>query len=546
MTLAQLSINTSSTQSHAHEASYYLNRNSWGFFTIVALTPGQPAWKQDERISYSYPLSELDERISEWSIRGKKEGKNIFISQCSFNKPCRRRSSFHSVSQIFIDLDVYNALSLHVRTMSQDSVLNHIYFVCKQNDFPPPSMIMTSGRGYYLKWFTNEVPSKALAMWEHAQQHLNSIFAHMGADLNAKDASRVLRMENTYNHKNNQTVSVLDVNYDGDEPARYYFRDLCNSLLPYTLEEVKEFNKKREEVTKEFSKNRRIITREINQRKIVLSCLEELSLAGQDKDLTVKSLHDYVCTTRGKGTIGLARCEELLKRWHNRKNKDNVISASKALFSQKNLAWTRYADIMRLAKHRYGVKGVEDGLRSPFFLYACNFYSLSEWRNLSFDFLREFNSIGDTLVPHWNENKRNQSSSDIMKRLTETQRGTVKTYGGKSYLPLLTPKNNMLIDLLKITDSEMSAVDENGEFIMKTIISKEEKARRRPIHSERRRRKNGIVSRDNYEKKRQEKKCELFSKVASLLSAGMKGKDIAIKLDISPARVSGIKKEIGK
>lgn len=525
----------------APEPSFYLDNSQWGFFTIIAMNPRRSRWEQGERISFSYPLNELHERLAEWTERGRIENKSIFVSQCAFNRPCRRRSAFKSVGQLFVDLDFYHAPSMHVRCMSKGQIVNHIYMLCEANDLPSPSIIMSSGRGLYLKWFTNEVPSQGLAMWEHAQEYLNKIFEPLGADSNAKDVSRILRLENTFNHKNSQVAEVIEINWDAGEPARYSFGELCNTILPYTLDAVKEFNARREETNQEFARNRRIIKREVRQRNLVHECLRELARGGHDKGLTAKKLHSYVADTRGKGKVSLPRCAELLGRWERGKKNNSLggnISDARSIFAQKNLAWTRYSDILRIAEHRYNGGHIEDGLRSPFFLYACNFYALSEWRSLRLDFYHEFNSIGNGLVPLWSQAKKSQASSDVYKRLKEVKSGRVRVYGDKEFTPLLTPRNGTLIDLLKITEDEMKLQNEDGSFLIKTIISREEKMRRKPIHSERRRREKGIVSRDKYEKERKDN-ADLQSEEAKRLKLnGLNGKEIAKAMGISTAWVS--------
>lgn len=530
----------------APEPSFYLDDSQWGFFTIIAMDPKKSRWNQGERISFSYPLHELHERLAEWSHRGRIEQKSIFVSQCMFSQPCRRRSAFKSVGQIFVDLDSYNAPSLHVRCMTKPQLINQVYQMCEANDLPVPSIILSSGRGLYLKWFTNEVATAGLAIWEHAQQHLNRIFEPLGADNNAKDVSRILRLENTYNQKNNQMAEVIDINWDGGEPAKYSFNKLCKTLLPYTIDEVRDFNAKREETTQAFNKKRRQITREINQRRLVLACLYELKDAGLDSTLTPDSLHKYVVDTRGSGKVSLSRCTDLLKRWEKirlRQASFGTVSDTRSLFAKKNLAWTRYGDILRIAKQRYADGHIEDGLRSPFFLYACNFYALSEWRNINIDFYHEFNSIGNSLVPHWSNAKKGQASSDVYKRLKETKRGVVREHAGREFLPLLTPKNSTLIDLLKITNDEMQEKDASGNFIIKTIISHEEKQRRRPIHDERRRRERGIVSRDSYNKERDNKLSKQITEAKRLKEKGMNGKDIAIAMNVTAAWVSKLLKK---
>ena len=516
------------------EPHYYLN-GSWGYFTIVAIDPSKPRWEQKERISFSYPLNELPEQLKDWSARGKAEGKNIYISQCIFNAPCRRRAAFHAVGQLFVDLDIYNSPVLRYSSRSQ--VIQVVYKVCEKHGIPVPSLIMTSGRGYYLKWFIHNLPNKALSIWEWTQKYLVEIFEQMGGDTNAKDASRILRLENTYNYKNNALAEVVEVNYQNGQPARYDF-DVFKHLLPYSQAQAREFNEKQAIITAEFAKNRRAITREINQRKMVLDCLLELTAGDQFVSLTAQCLYDYVVTTRGRNKVSIARCDELLKRFEKSLNSGEVIDA-KSFFKKKNLAWYRYLDILRLAEHRYPNGTVEDGLRNAFILYACNFYSLSEFKKIDVDFKKEFLTIGHKLASHWSATHIETSTSDVYKRLLETQNGQTRQINGqgREYIPLLTPKNSTLLDLLKITKEEQQLATDDGEFLLRTIIDADEKERRKPLHQETRRRKNGVKERSAYDLERLTAAAEKAKTIKMLKEQGVSVNEIMTRMNMSRSGV---------
>jgi predicted transcriptional regulator len=473
------------------EPTYYLPPGEWGYFSIVSLSPGQKIW-QGGNPQRSYQLSQLLDVLPEAIARGRREGKNVYISQSVFNRGCRQRQYFLSNGVLFVDLDIYYSELL--QGQPREVVLAKVYEVCDAFQLPYPSVVLFSGRGYYLKWFIDRIPRQTMILWEHIESYLVEGFQVLGGDRQAKDPSRILRLENTYNQKSDLMAEVIAVNWEGSEPQRFNL-DEFKHLLPHTTEEVAAWKEARDAKTREFAKNRRFNTREKNDRLAVQQALQDLTKAGQLETVTAESLRYYVKET-GQRRVPLARCAELLLRWkHNlKKQGKGAVVNGKSPFRIKQLNWTRFTDLVDLITHKYGPEGVADGLRDHFYMYACNFYALS---NLKQDknFYNEFNAIATNVVPHWPIARRQNAASNIYHRLVAAKRGEVRMYKGREYTPLLTPKNSTLINLLGITREDQQAKDEEGHYILKTIIDKEEKYRRL-IES---RREKGVKARVEYE-----------------------------------------------
>ena len=101
---------------------------------------------------------------------------------------------------------------------------------------PIPNYVIDSGRGMYLIWLINSVPSKALPLWKAAQEYLYSQLERFGADRKALDATRILRVPGSINSKSKTVVGILD-EYD----YVYDLREIQHEFLP----ELKPKEKKR-------------------------------------------------------------------------------------------------------------------------------------------------------------------------------------------------------------------------------------------------------------------------------------------------------------
>lgn len=157
-------------------------------------------------------------------------GENIYITLNTFYKPCRRLEYIKELNALFIDLDTYNT------KFNKEQILMDL----EQNYFnkkvPIPNYVIDSGRGMYLIWLINSVPSKALPLWKAVQEYLYSQLECFGADRKALDATRILRVPGSINSKVKTVVGILD-EYD----YVYDLREIQHEFLP----ELKPKEKKR-------------------------------------------------------------------------------------------------------------------------------------------------------------------------------------------------------------------------------------------------------------------------------------------------------------
>jgi len=195
------------------EHDFYHDARRHGFFALCHKAGG----KLHQR---SYPLQLMPE-----VLRAVDRSRDTYMSQAEFLKYNRLLINLARIGVLFVDIDFHTTEWRH-HTPEQIAWL--IKDECLQSGFPEPSAIISSGRGLYLKWFLNTaVPARALPRWNAVQRTIVDRFAHYGADPRAKDASRILRLENTVNTKNGEIVKIIDGNMN-----MYDFDAIAFEILP--------------------------------------------------------------------------------------------------------------------------------------------------------------------------------------------------------------------------------------------------------------------------------------------------------------------------
>ena len=155
---------------------------------------------------------------------------NIYITLNTFYKPCRRLENIKELNTLFIDLDYYKTGKTRNQVLMD---LEKNYF---NQSIPIPNYVIDSGRGMYLIWIINAVPSKALPLWKAVQEYLYNQLKYFGADRQALDATRILRVPGSINSKSKTVVNILD-----EYEYIYDLREIQNEFLP----ELRPYEKKK-------------------------------------------------------------------------------------------------------------------------------------------------------------------------------------------------------------------------------------------------------------------------------------------------------------
>lgn len=185
-----------------------LHGNSNGYMTVASKNPNYSQWH--------YKKEELLDKTEEIV-----NGINDYISQNTFYKPQRRIENIKELRAVYIDIDCYNS------KYTKDAVqyfLEHDLYGYK---IPRPNYLIDSGRGLYYIVLIKPVPSMALPLWYAVQRYLFNTLKEFGADANALDPTRVLRIVGTMNSKSGTSVKVLD-EYDYE----YSLREIQEGYLP--------------------------------------------------------------------------------------------------------------------------------------------------------------------------------------------------------------------------------------------------------------------------------------------------------------------------
>lgn len=192
-----------------------LHKDSEGYITVAKMGN---RWQQ-----YYF------EGINDLSINLK--GKDVYISQNTFNNKSRKLIHLKELKALYIDIDCYKM------NLSKEAVK---YFM--ENDLygqiPVPNMLIDSGRGLYYIIFLENTMAEELPKWQLVEKYLYEKLKDLGADNKALDATRVLRVTGTVNSKNNSIVKVIDT-YD----YQYTLDEIIENYIPEIIEDRKEKQK---------------------------------------------------------------------------------------------------------------------------------------------------------------------------------------------------------------------------------------------------------------------------------------------------------------
>ena len=378
---------------------------SWGSFALL---------KKSKNYLYAqqkcYPLSELHKVIEICT----NNSLDYWITQGTFNKFNRRKVNLHSIGVCFVDLDYYNILR-YAEMEPEQLLQEHLFPFFEAKHIPFPSLIIDSGAGLQIKWFTERLPARALPRWDCLQNQLTTLLEGFGGDKRAKDASRVLRLVGTINQKTKRPVKVVWVDTDKNcLPIRYEFGLLCDNVLPYTQEQIADFKKKN--ANKKKSK-------------------------GTKFNVSKSSPADVISMLKSPNALTL-----------------------------ENLNWNRMHDLKKIVEMR---GGMGDGFREPMAFYLCNFYALRYAQSGLSDsqVWHEFYQLCRIAAPSWDHSKATNKVSNVFKLMKETQEGKISIYKGREVPLLYIPSNDTIINTFNITS------DEQKELI--TIIDSKEKLKRK-------------------------------------------------------------------
>ena len=150
---------------------------------------------------------------------------NIYITLNTFFSTYRRLEYIKELNALYIDLDYYKT------GFTKEQIIMNLEENYFNKSIPIPNFVIDSGRGLYLIWIINSVPSKALPLWKAVQEYFYNQLKSLGADRQALDATRILRVPGSINSKTKSVVNILD-EYDYVYDLREIQKEFLEELRP--------------------------------------------------------------------------------------------------------------------------------------------------------------------------------------------------------------------------------------------------------------------------------------------------------------------------
>lgn len=414
-----------------------------------------------------------------------------YLSQGDFERPNRQAINLLRTSSVWLDLDIYDspmADMMHDESLIAQLLRRH----CEMHGIPLPSVIMRSGMGYYLKWFTEALPALAWRRVRATMVHLVDLFDVFGADPTGTDASRVLRVGGSMHSTSGDTVRIIWKN----EITEYAFDGLANAILPVyrTYEQAIKWQQGREIQKKELAR-----ARELDAFYKSLPYDPRIKRAHLAK-------HSYGDLPYNPRSEALSKVVETL--------------AFQPENQQQALWWSRLLDMKTLIQ----IRGDNLKHREVWMFLMMNALAWSGQATPE-NFYDQAREIGK-LMPRQDKKAIHipeQTLGTLYNRTVAALKGELVTHEGEEVSQLYRYKNSTLIEKLGITSDEMTKLF--------TLIDSKEIRRRKIAHQEEVRRAAGSVPRAQYEAEQAERRGHAVRLRESGLSWAKVGEIMGIKAD---------------
>lgn len=160
-----------------------------------------------------------------------------YITPALFNsKKSRTKRSLVATSALYVDLD--DALT----EIDGGRVgLDLINYAINKTKLPEPSLIIYTGGGWHLYWLFNELyyfnSQDDIDLYEQTIESIIDSLAIIGADPMAKDATRLLRLAGSFNHKEDYAINTRVLLIE-NRSLHYTLADFSNIKTMKTLPDV--------------------------------------------------------------------------------------------------------------------------------------------------------------------------------------------------------------------------------------------------------------------------------------------------------------------
>lgn len=228
------------------------------------------------------------------SITAQIEELDSYMSVHSFTNKRRGADMVTALKWLYIDLD-YGLFNC-----APDLIRQQVDSALAQTHAPVPTLIISSGRGAHLYWQLEPTTIANLPQWQACEDTLIRLFKNHGVDTAVRDASRVMRLPDTYNSKSPQYKTEL-LSYN----SNIYTLDKLATLLEAHSTRV--VPSKQSSVTKLPNPQKNATTVKYS-RIMYLKNIYTLQLARQKDILTLVHIRDGQMTGVRELALWIYRC----------------------------------------------------------------------------------------------------------------------------------------------------------------------------------------------------------------------------------------------
>lgn len=394
-----------------------------GYFAIFKKHPGPGRRRQE-----LFAMDQLETVVS--SLHNTSD---VYLSQASFVRKSRRSNALGNLGCAFVDIDCYK-LGIAV----DEKIANELIEKAVCWGIPRPSFIISSGRGLYCKWlFTEPLSASHVFQWDALQHVLVSLYHAIGADIAARDSSRVLRLVGSVNGSVDGGASVRPIWSSGQ---RYSFDELSAAAASADIPSIKSrVITSMSDGTSEFCAEREI--KRIQARVKKLQSTDPTT----HKDLLRQQMHVIQHLTD-----------------FSQQREPFMLSG----MGLQALNWRRFIDLRDLAIMR---GGVNKGSRDLTLFWMGVFLAHSGVVN-SQNFHAEMLDLASGFPGTDFKPMQDNSMSTLFEKIQAKQKGEKVVFQGHLYNALYTPTNERLIETFEITQEEQTKLT--------TVIGEAEKLRR--------------------------------------------------------------------
>lgn len=281
---------------------------------------------------------------------------DFYISSSTYYKPKRSVSNIRQFRALYIDIDVIK----HGKYEKSETIYM-IYDLINQNKIPAPSMIVDSGRGWHIYWRIKNAPYGAIYTWQEIEDYLYHQLKDFGADIQATEGSRVLRLPNTINSKNSSECKVTVINDD----VEYSMYDLREEYLNYSS--TKGYQLEFEQTKRNKQKKQRTISRLFNSYTLHLARVEDIETLCKLRDYDIKGYRNFIlhCYGYWKGiyTRDIGELEKEVIEFNNafkNPSKENEVKAVLRCIPKAISKFIAYEQGLRDGQNKKVTKGMKD------------------------------------------------------------------------------------------------------------------------------------------------------------------------------------------